>query len=726
MSRSPVLVLAVLAGSLASLPAAAQTGPAPPQSPTSDAGGGPGVALIAAGQSLYIDPQYSTGVGPCRLIVNLTAKDQAFPIAVPTDWQDTREPIPPAANMYTLGETTQTICCRPQTITLCAGTAAATTYQLPYTSLGGQVTQSASCPAGQAGETYSDSQTWTCGSTTAPDPNNDDGLWGEGETDGCAAVPNATVGPAPACTVTCNQGYTWNGTACVADTGCLAGVASWGAGCSTTYGAMNNGDTDPIVNAAPGYTGSETLSCNAGVVTPSSQICNLSGCAAGSATWTGTGGTCAGSYGALNLNGSTPIANIVPGLTGSETAICVSDGTVSFSNPSCAVTGCPAGTLSWAGSGAGTGGNPTCSGPYAGMDVGGSTTDANTAAGVTGSASLGCLGPNDPVITASSCQAGCSPGSTTWLTNCGGNYGVIPAGGMTVVYNTLNAAYSGSELAGCSASGLVTFSNPTCAQIACPAGSTTWPSNCAGTYGLLPPGGSSPVNNTTAGYTGSETANCSAALGTTFTNPSCTANPCTGTAESWTAGDLTCTGTTGNASSGGASTATNTTANQTGSATYSCSLGAWSGPTASSCACASGYTDSAGTCVQDTYAWQTGACGGNVCPSLSGTRSVWCEDTTAGVTVANSNCTGTAPSTSCTVSTLCPVTGVCGAGLAGCQTPYGYANFLGCTGDVGNENCTATWNCLGGNGGSQSGQCTFNSPYQCGGNVPIGGCSTTP
>jgi hypothetical protein len=727
-----LLVSAVLAGPGCG-PAMALTGPPPPQGPAvadGDTAGTEYGVQVDNGTSLFVDPFWSgSSFGPCRR-VSFTAVpgapvsadgsvNQYLPLTLVTEWYEDRADSLPGVSM--------SICCRPQTITLCAGTTAATTYQLPYTILAGQVTQSASCPAGQAGETYTDSQTWTCGATSAADPNNDDGVWNEGETDGCAAVANASVGPPPACTVTCNSGFTWNGSACVADSGCGAGVASWGAGCSATYGAMNNGDIAGLVNSAGGYSGSETLSCNAGVVTPSSQVCNLAGCPAGSTTWPGPGGTtCAGSYAALNLNGSTPVPNSTAGLSGSETANCVADGSVSFTNPSCTVTGCPAGTLSWTGT---AGAGSPCSGPYAGMDVGGSTTDVNTVAGLTGSASLGCLGPNDPAITSSSCAAGCSGGSTTWLTNCGGNYGVIAAGQMAVIFNTLNAAYAGSETASCAANGTVSFSNPSCTQIACPAGTDSWGGGCTGSYGLLSPGGSTPVPNTAGGYNGSETANCPASFVVNFTNRSCTPTNCAGQAESWSVGDLTCAGATGDTANGNSSTATNTTANQTGSASYSCSLGSWSGPSSSSCACASGYSDNAGStsCVQDAYSWETGTCGGNVCPSQTGTRTVSCEDTYTGGTVDNSNCTGTAPSTSCTVSVQCPVNGVCGVGIAGCQTPYPYTNFYGCTGSVGNEDCSATWNCLGSaRQTNESPQCNFSAPYQCGGNVPIGGCSNTP
>jgi len=95
-------------------------------------------------------------------------------------------------------------------------------------------------------------------------------------------------------------------------------------------------------------------------------------------------------------------------------------------------------------------------------------------------------------------------------------------------------------------------------------------------------GGSATANNSAPGYTGSATYSCSNTIWSGPTSQSCDPLPCSYTGPfSWGAG---CSASgTWNAASGGSATANNSASGYTGSATYACSKGEWSGPTSQSC-----------------------------------------------------------------------------------------------------------------------------------------------
>jgi hypothetical protein len=119
------------------------------------------------------------------------------------------------------------VCCRPQPVTLCAGAAGGTvTEQLAYTISGQTQTLSATCTDAW-GATYTDTQTWSCGTTGAG--TSADGIWAESGGDTWTCSPNSYTSP---CNATCPSGV---GTTTTYDScGNPTGTNSCGISCCTT------------------------------------------------------------------------------------------------------------------------------------------------------------------------------------------------------------------------------------------------------------------------------------------------------------------------------------------------------------------------------------------------------------------------------------------------------------------------------------------------------------
>lgn len=155
--------------------ASAQTGPQPPQSSTAMYNGqGPGMAFIASGQSLMIDPTggaWGGTYGPCRKITNSGPATRMVSYGSQQAWLSVRAPLAnlgtgsSTPNMYTDGTASEVVCCRPMPVSMCVGAASGqTTKSLPYDSYGDSQSVSAPCTRSN-GSQYTDIETYACGQT---------------------------------------------------------------------------------------------------------------------------------------------------------------------------------------------------------------------------------------------------------------------------------------------------------------------------------------------------------------------------------------------------------------------------------------------------------------------------------------------------------------------------------------------------------------------------------
>ena len=173
---------------LVSTPGMAQVTPSAPQSASSndnhDQGGG--WVSVPPGASGFIDvPAYAS----CRYVTNVGGLNQSVPIQSATAWYSLQSGI---NNSQQDPLMELSVCCRPPPspgIPLCVGSAGGTVYEeLPYTITGQNQTVTATC-TDVWGETYTDSQTWSCG--TIGSGVTADGKWSEAGGDSYVCSPNA-------------------------------------------------------------------------------------------------------------------------------------------------------------------------------------------------------------------------------------------------------------------------------------------------------------------------------------------------------------------------------------------------------------------------------------------------------------------------------------------------------------------------------------------------------
>lgn len=145
--------------------------------------------------------------------------------------------------------------------------------------------------------------------------------------------PNNNYG----CAGTCANGNT-NYPTCTSTGGdCNQQSVSWGSGCSGTINAAFNGNSNSVTNSASSYTGSATFSCSNGSFTYQSGTCTPStgsNCSSQLITW---GAGCSGTMSATNDGQQNTVNNTAVNYTGSFTANC-SNGSYILQNSSCSAT----------------------------------------------------------------------------------------------------------------------------------------------------------------------------------------------------------------------------------------------------------------------------------------------------------------------------------------------------------------------------------------------------
>lgn len=206
------------------------------------------------------------------------------------------------------------------------------------------------------------------------------------------------------------------------------------------------------------------------------------------------------------------------------------------------------------------------------------------AAGVQPSAGFGC--PSGLIWNPAAPWLGCKPPPANCVatpTTSGICTFVLPATshGSTASASTTLAGASGSISATCNDGGWANVV-ASCSPASCNGGGA---SAGACSFSLSPTGhgGQQTVGTSTPGYSGSLTASCYNGTWSALSS-SCTAQMCSAGPISWIVGGQTCSGALPATGHGASAVATNATASFSGSAQFTCSAGAWTGPTAATCA----------------------------------------------------------------------------------------------------------------------------------------------
>ncbi len=413
----------------------------------------------------------------------------------------------------------------------------------------------------------------------------------------CAKGNASAVSGSGPWTWTCNS-YPSGGTAasCTAGgAGCPAGTSvNWTSGdysCTGTTNAAAISGSPINVTATGTNNGSASFKCEAGTlkVQPGATCSPSVTCAAGTyATWT-SGNTCGGSTSSVTNAGSTTSITSTNGNSGTATFLCGSTGSLTYqSGPCSAPASCSGTTASW-------GSSPSCSGYLNGVASGSSST-ANSSNGNSGSATYSCNSGSWSGPTSSSCTApaaGCTGMTVTWGSSpsCSGYLNGVSSGSSSSA-NTSTSGTSGSVTYTCnngSWSG-PTASSCTSTATSCPAQLKSWTVGsitCSG-YTAEANSGFGSLVMSTNGKTGYNYYACTNGtwveqVGTS----SCNNSSCPATAVTWGAGGK-CSGNL-TAAGSGTQTVQDATSPTTGTASYTCSNGTWSGPSSSSCvsSCAS-------------------------------------------------------------------------------------------------------------------------------------------
>lgn len=236
----------------------------------------------------------------------------------------------------------------------------------------------------------------------------------------------------------------------------------------------------------------------------------------------------------------------------------------------------------------------------------------NSTAGRSGTATFIC---DDGTFTLSPtpsavCGNNCPANTANWTVggkNCTAAHGVINHASSTTA--TDSAPVDTGNVSLTCTNGLISQSGAACSTTGCGAATLSWGSCTANVGGPQSNGFSTSLTNTAAGYTGTATATCTmGAWGLSGT--SCNQN-CAAQALNWTVSGQNCSQSVGGAVHGTVSTVTDAVQNSTGSITATCNNGTWN---TSSPSCATNCTGTAWGTVShgaSVTAWNVGAsCGG--------------------------------------------------------------------------------------------------------------------
>jgi hypothetical protein len=494
--------------------------------------------------------------------------------------------------------------------------------------------------------------------------------------DNCLATPG-TTGITGSTGAACNTSLTGVTTLVVAPpAACAATALSWTVGantCNATAGLTPSGTTAVVQDTAAPTTGAASYSCTNGAWSaPASTSCVTppADCAATALSWAVGGNTC-NATAALTVSGATAVLqDTTAPSTGAASYSCTNGQWSAPTSTTCVVppADCAATALNW------TVGAYTCNATTALTTSGATTVLQDTTAPTTGAATYSCSNGSWSAPSSTTCAtatvappASCPAGALSWTV--GGNTcnaaAALTTSGSTAILQDTAAPTTGAASYSCSNGVWSAPSATTCVTppADCLATALSWiagGNTCNATAALTTSGATAVLQDTTAPTTGSASYSCSNGAWSAPASATCVIpapTSCPATALSWTVGTSTCNATAALTTSGSTAILQDTSAPTTGAASYSCSNGAWSAP--SSTTCATAVTPQA-SCPAGDISWTTGAniCNAAVALTVSGLSQALTDSTaptTGTAAVSCSNGTWSAPSaTVCSVAATGP------------------------------------------------------------------------
>ncbi len=250
--------------------------------------------------------------------------------------------------------------------------------------------------------------------------------------------------------------------------------------------------------------------------------------------------------------------------------------------------------------------------------------------GITGKTGAACSTSSTGVTTLA--PTSCAAQALSWTINnntCDASAPITKIGLSATLSDTVGPA-TGAANYTCGANGV--WSTPSSASCAipppadCVAKAVQWSVGtdiCDGTAQLTTSGSTIAVQDNAGATTGAASYSCSNGQWSAPTAQTCSTTmvppptPCAAKAFTWTVNGANCDGTTALTTSGSSSVLKDTLVPNTGSATYACSNGAWTGPTAATCAAV------LADCPAANLAWTVGtnACNASALAATSGANA---------------------------------------------------------------------------------------------------------
>lgn len=292
----------------------------------------------------------------------------------------------------------------------------------------------------------------------------------------------------------------------------------------------------------------------------------------------------------------------------------------------------------------------TCNGNLPATTHGAVTpTITNTTGGRTGTATFTCSDGTFIENGGSVCGLNCAAGTANWNTgayNCTQTYGALNHGANSTLTDSAPTD-TGNVTVTCT-NGAISQSGAACARTGCAAATLSWGSGCtANVAGPQSDGYSTGITNTAAGYDGTATASCTSGAWA-LSGTSCNAH-CAAQTVNWIVSGQSCSASVGAINHGSSAAATDSVQNSTGSVTVTCNNGTLN---QSGATCA---TQCPGNTASWTVSGQT--CNSSytdIADSASSTISDAAAPTTGSVTLSCANGVVSQSGATCAAAAVCP------------------------------------------------------------------------
>lgn len=365
----------------------------------------------------------------------------------------------------------------------------------------------------------------------------------------------------------------------------------------TASGLLSAAPVQPVIGSTAVF---KIMKINAAtnLTSPSSTT----GCSPKIVTW-GASSQCRGSAGAL-ANGANVAVASSSGFSGSATFTCnASTDSLTLQPGSTCSTGaaapspCASQAVNWS-----VGGN-TCNASASSASHSATVGVTDNSGPSTGSAQFACYSGTYTQVGSATCNMPSSCTITTgmggvWGAGCQANYSTnesVPHGATRSLSDPGPFGYNGSATYVCN-NGAMVYQSGTCANTPAPANCTSqsvsWSAagtTCTGTAPATAHAGTTAPISASAPNTGQASFTCNNGSLSLVSGSSCLPPPapapanCAATTLTWTSGGLSCSGSVGSTSHNGVVSVNDATSPNTGSASYTCSNGAYTGPSGATC-----------------------------------------------------------------------------------------------------------------------------------------------